>query len=352
VLLAELAALRRLRAGVIIVHAIAKHAPALEQARETMAAAVARKQLESAEPIPPLAIWIDLIAPTIDEDCRVQEYVGAPIPTKADPDYTEPPETHYVGNGVRYLHASVLSEPEDTPAITGVTFIIAPKTLVTVRYHRVESFDVFAQKLCKSAGEALFPDAVAVGLINTVLNSLARALSKSGENLDRIASAVFRAKGDRSRRNQIYFDTLNALGREEEKISNLRESMVSIERLLLFLSSEGRPANAPKCVQEATKSALRDLLSLEEDAGFKAQKVQFLLDATLGFINLAQNDIIKLFSVLAVIFMPPTVIASIYGMNFKEMPELEWHWGYPFAVVLMITVAIGPYLFFRWKRWL
>jgi len=130
-----------------------------------------------------------------------------------------------------------------------------------------------------------------------------------------------RPSADQSGRNKIYSDTLDALGREDEKISNLRESLVSIERLLLFLLSEGRPADAPQPVREATKSALRDLQSLEEDASFKAQKVQFLLDATLGLINLAQNDIIKLLSVLAVIFMPPTVIASIYGMNFKEMPN-------------------------------
>ena len=104
---------------------------------------------------------------------------------------------------------------------------------------------------------------------------------------------------------------------------------------MLFLTSEGRSADAPKPVREATKSALRDLQSLEQDANFKAQKVQFLLDATLGFINLAQNDIIKLFSVLAVIFMPPTMIASIYGMNFKTMPELDWSWGYPMALVVM-----------------
>jgi magnesium transporter len=121
---------------------------------------------------------------------------------------------------------------------------------------------------------------------------------------------------------------------------------------VLFLMSEGRSADAPKPVREATKSALRDLQSLEQDATFKAQKVQFLLDATLGFINLAQNDIIKLFSVLAVIFMPPTVIASIYGMNFKEMPELEWRWGYPAAIFLMVCAAVLPYLFFRWKKWL
>ena len=127
----------------------------------------------------------------------------------------------------------------------------------------------------------MVPDAVAIGLINTVLNRSARALSKSGEGLDRIASAVFRAKGDQSRRSQIYSDTLNALGREDEKISNLRESMVSIERLLLFLSSEGRPTDARKSVREAMKSALRDLQSLEEDASFNAQKVQFLLQFNL-----------------------------------------------------------------------
>jgi magnesium transporter len=193
---------------------------------------------------------------------------------------------------------------------------------------------------------------VAVGLVNTIVDRSARALNKVGVKLESIAARVFRAKGDQSARAQIYSETLGALGREDEKISNLRESLVEIERLLLFLSSEGRSADAPKPVREATKSALRDLQSLEEDASFKAQKVQFLLDATLGFINLAQNDIIKLFSVLAVIFMPPTVIASIYGMNFKAMPELEWTWGYPMAIVLMICAAVLPYLFFRWKKWL
>ena len=128
--------------------------------------------------------------------------------------------------------------------------------------------------------------------------------------------------------------------------------MVSVERLLLFLMSEGRPDDGPRSMREATKTALRDLQTMEQDAGFKAQKVQFLLDSTLGRINLVQNEIIKLFSVIAVIFMPPTVIASIYGMNFKAMPELDWQWGYPLAIALMAFAAIGPYVFFRWKKWL
>jgi magnesium transporter len=316
-------------------------------------AIVQRTLLEASVPqIPPCAIWIDLINPTIEEDRKVQEFVGAPVPTKADPVFTELPEAHYSENGVRYLHALFISEPEDTPDVTGVTFVIAPTALVTVRYHPVETFDLFSQKLCKAPARALSPDVVALGLINTSLNRTARALSKAGESLDRIASAVFRAKGDQSKRNQVYSETLDALGREDEKISNLRESMVSVERLLLFLMLEGSPENAPKSVREVAKTALRDLQTMGQDASFKAQKVQFLLDSTLGRINLLQNEIIKLFSVIAVIFMPPTVIASIYGMNFKEMPELEWHWGYPLAIMLMVCAAIGPYMLFRWKKWL
>jgi magnesium transporter len=176
---------------VIVVYFIAKRSP------ESTAHLVARNAIGPGEPIPAGAIWIDMIAPTMEEDRLVQALAGVPIPTKADPNFTEPLEAHYSENGVRYLHASVLSEPEDTPDITGVTFVITPTTLVTVRYDPVESFDVFGQKLVKSPGKGLSPDAVAV---NTVLNRSARALNKTAESLDRIASAVFKAKGDQGSR--------------------------------------------------------------------------------------------------------------------------------------------------------
>ncbi len=321
-------------------------------------AGVSRKVLDSVEEIPQGSLWIDLVEPTVEEDQKVQAFVGAMIPTRSDPDYAEPLEAHYAENGVRYLQASILSEPEDTPDITDVTFVVAPTALVTVRYHACQSFDIFSQKFCKTPSPARTPDAVAVGLVNTAINRTARRLTETGTTLDGIASRVFRAKENKGQNhNQIYSQTLWDLGRQDEVISNLRESMVSIERLLLFLIGDangeaGKPEKGRKGLREATKTALRDLQSLEEDASFKAQKVQFLLDATLGLINLAQNDIIKLFSVLAVIFMPPTVIASIYGMNFKTMPELDWSFGYPMAIVLMVCAAVLPYVFFRWKKWL
>ena len=293
-----------------------------------------------------------MVEPTAEEDQKVQHYLGCKIPTRADPDFAEPPEAHYAEDGVRYLQAKVVSESVDTPDTTDVTFVICEATLVTIRYDESAAFEVFGRKLCRSLGQAISPDAIAVGLVNTIINLSARALTSVGESLDRIGNAVFKAEGDNSKRSALYSATLGSLGREDERISNLRESLLSIERLLLFLSAEGRSADSPKPLREATKAALRDLQSLEEDANFKAQKVQFLLDATLGFINLAQNDIIKLFSVLAVIFMPPTMIASIYGMNFKLMPELDWSFGYPLALALMVAVAVGPYLYFRWRKWL
>ncbi|HEY1863441.1 MAG TPA: magnesium transporter CorA family protein [Roseiarcus sp.] len=333
----------------LIVHYAVKTDPVPETAT---ALGLERKILDPVEPIPPGAIWIDMVEPTLDEDQKVERYLGCKVPSRSDPDFAEPSESYYAENGVRYLHASVVSEAENTPDVTGVTFVLGPKALVTVRYDPGEAFELFGQRLGKIPTRALHPDAVAVGLINAIVDRSARALNKVGVELDSIASRVFRAKGDQGTRSRIYSETLDALGRKDETISNLRESLVELERLLLFLMSEGRSADAPKPVREATKSALRDLQSLEQDASFKAQKVQFLLDATLGFINLAQNDIIKLFSVLAVIFMPPTMIASIYGMNFKVMPELEWPWGYPAALILMVLVAVGPYVFFRWKKWL
>ena len=333
----------------LIVYCAVKTEPVAEAAANVR---LERKVLDPAEPIPPTPVWIDMLEPTVDEDRKVERYLGSKVPSRSDPDFAEPSESYYAENGVRYLHACVVSEAQSTPDVIGVTFILSPKALVTVRYDPGDAFELFGQRLGKIPAKALHPDAVAVGLVNTIVDRSARALNKVGVELDSIASRAFRAKGDQSARSKVYTETLDALGREDEKISNLRESLVELERLVLFLMSEGRSADAPKPVREATKSALRDLQSLEQDATFKAQKVQFLLDTTLGFINLAQNEIIKLFSVLAVIFMPPTMIASIYGMNFKTMPELDWSWGYPAALVLMALVAVGPYFVFRWKKWL
>jgi magnesium transporter len=250
---------------------------------------------------------------------------------------------------------SKVSESEE-PGLAGITFILRGNRLVTVRYEEPQAFRMYTQRAGRSTGNG--PSAVPsgetilAGLIETVIDRAADVLQLQGERIDRLSGKIFEEKEDPSARNTALQDTLRALGRHGDLISKQRESLVSMERILLSLSATYRTAKAPRELREDVRSTLRDLQSLEEHATFLSSKIQFLLDATLGLVNLEQNNIIKLFSVMAVVFMPPTLIASIYGMNFKAMPELDWGFGYPMAVVMMVVAAVLPYVFFRWKRWL
>jgi magnesium transporter len=145
---------------------------------------------------------------------------------------------------------------------------------------------------------------------------------------------------------------MRAIGRKGDLNSKVRESLVSIGRLVLFLANEADGMKWPKEMRAQLKVMQRDVGSLSDHASYLSNKITFLLDAMLGMVSIEQNNIIKIFSVASVALMPPTLIASIYGMNFKHMPELEWTFGYPFALVLMIVAAILPYIYFKWRRWL
>jgi magnesium transporter len=145
---------------------------------------------------------------------------------------------------------------------------------------------------------------------------------------------------------------LKALGRKGDLTSKVRESQVSVGRLLLFLANEADNMKWPKDIRTQLQSMLRDVGSLSDHATYLTNKITFLLDAMLGVVNIQQNNIIKIFSVAAVVLMPPTLVASIYGMNFRHMPELDWIGGYPFALILMLFAAALPYLYFKWRKWL
>jgi magnesium transporter len=197
------------------------------------------------------------------------------------------------------------------------------------------------------------PEAVLDGLIETIIDRAAEILGTVGSRIDRLSQTIFEnERQGTTRRAASFRAALKSIGRKGDVISNVRESMVSVERLLLFLSASIPRPQRQRGYQAEWRTALRDVQSIEEHATFLSNKLQFLLDATLGLVTIEQNDIIKLFSVMSVIFLPPTLIASLYGMNFELMPELRWDFGYPFAIGLMILAAVLPYLFFRWKRWL
>lgn len=311
-----------------------------------------RHEIVADQPIPSGALWIDLVRPSLEEDRKVERFLGIEVPTREDQLDIEPSELLYAEHGARYLTVRLLIRADEAdPGLTGVTFILKDATLITVRYDDPRAFAMFTHKAarfgCGASGEE-----VMAGLIETIMDRAADVLQMASEQLDALSRVVFAAKVDQSKRNAEYQATLRALGHLGDLISKQRESLVSIERTLLFVTASFRATKIHKELRDQMRVTLRDLQSLEEHASFQTNKIQFLLDATLGLVNLEQNNIIKLFSVMAVVFMPPTLIASIYGMNFEQMPELKWALGYPSSLMLMVMAAIAPYFFFRWKRWL
>lgn len=303
--------------------------------------------------LPEDAVWIDLLAPTREEDQLVEKYLSISIPTREEMADIEPSEIIYAEPNARYMTARILcSSDTDSPMLADATFILTEKTLVTVRYHEPKSFALFAARATKIGGMGYQPEALLDGLIETIIDRAAEILATAGRNIERLSRTVFERHSKSGPRGTSLRAVIRNLGSKGDIISNVRESMASVERVLLFLSANMQRPQKNTGFQAEWRTAIRDVQSIEEHATFLSNKIQFLLDATLGLVTLEQNDIIKLFSVMAVVLMPPTLIASIYGMNFKTMPELNWEFGYPMAIGLMIVAAIVPFVFFRWKRWL
>ncbi|MXQ12952.1 magnesium transporter CorA family protein [Microvirga makkahensis] len=315
--------------------------------------ALNRAVLPPGEPIPEDAIWVDLIDPSRDEDRLVERHLAIEIPTREEMADIEPSEILYSENNARYMTARVLcSSDTENPKLIDVSFILTERALVTVRYGEPRSFSMFMARAAKPGGCRHQPEAVLDGLVETIIDRAAEILGTVGQRIDRLSQSIFENEKKGTRRTASFRAALKSIGRKADVISKVRESMVSVERLLLFLSATMPRPQKSRGYQAEWRTALRDVQSIEEHATFLSNKVQFLLDATLGLVTIEQNDIIKIFSVMSVIFLPPTLVSSLYGMNFKLMPELEWNYGYPWAIMLMMLAAGLPYLFFRWKRWL
>ena len=306
------------------------------------------------QPLPDDVIWIDLFEPTPVEDRYVEAAVGASVPTREEMVEIEPSSRLYVEGAGRYMTASLICNVDSAePHLSAVTFILTPKVLVTVRYDQPKPFDLFAARACKAQGSQTLstPDGVLLGLFDAVIDRVADILELVGAEVDQLSGVIFRRVGAQAYR-KPYTDLLKQIGRKGDLNSKARESLVTLQRVLLYLAAEIEGRKPSKEVQKQLKPMQRDVSSLTEHANFLNDKITFLLDAMLGMVGLAQNDIVKLFSVMAVVFLPPTLVASIYGMNFENMPELKWAHGYPMALALMLLSAVVPYLFFKWRRWL
>jgi magnesium transporter len=312
-----------------------------------------RQVVEETGPVPDGAIWFDLVSPTQAEDKMLERALGIAVPTREEMQEIEISSRLYIENGARYMTATLMCQSETaTPKTTAVTFILAGHKLVTVRYDEPRPFTLISNKLARTCPPAVTGESIMMDLLDAVIDRAADILERAGADIDRASHDIFEPEGRRVDRTITYRYILKQIGRKGDLTSKVRESLVSIGRLVLFLANEADGLKWPKEMRSQLKSMQRDLQSLSDHATYLGNKVTFLLDAMIGVMSVEQNNIIKIFSVAAVVLMPPTLIASIYGMNFKHMPELDWTFGYPIAIVLMLIAAILPYWFFKWKRWL
>jgi magnesium transporter len=309
--------------------------------------------IEHLSSLPENAVWIDLVNPTAAEDMAVERLAGVAIPTREDMQEIEISSRLYIENSARYMTATLMCQSDtDAPKTTAVTFILAGHRLVTVRYDLPKPFALVENKLARSCSPGVTGEQVMMELLDAVIDRCADILERVGADVDQVSHEIFEPESERHGSAKRYSQILITIGRKGDLTSKVRESLVSIGRLVTFLSAVIEGVKWSKDMREQLKTMQRDVHSLTDHASYLSNKITFTLDAMLGVVNLEQNNIIKLFSVMAVVLMPPTLIASIYGMNFREMPELQWEHGYSFALVAMIAAAVVPYLAFKWKKWL
>lgn len=306
----------------------------------------------------PDVLWIDLLDPAPEEMGAVEALEQLSLPTRNEAQEIEISSRLYSESRTLFMTATILVRASDAnPGTATVTFVYRPGRLLTLRFDDAAPFKVFGARYERSP-EA-FPTAqkVFLGLFDDIVDRIADILEFVAADLNHLSSTIF-AGGSREPGQIDYNDLLRRIGQNAARTSNARESLVSLRRVHGFFTETGGNLGAEP-VDELWRITGKDVIALADHANFVSSKVTFILDATLGLINSdqntinsQQNKIIKLFSVLAVVLLPPTLVASIYGMNFQHMPELRWPWGYPMALGLMLLSAVGPYLLFKYKRWL
>jgi magnesium transporter len=244
------------------------------------------------------------------------------------------------------MTATVLTRAETVnPETEPVTFVLIGQRLVTIRYADPLPFRAYISQCQKQHDSGASGETILVGLLDAIIDRLADVLERVQHDMNQVSRMIF------AREKTNYEEALRKIGYAEGLNSRSRESLVSIGRILSYLSrpSEAKPN---KTLARSLKTLSRDVMALSDHSTFLANNITFVLDATLGLSNIEQTDVIKIFSVMSVLFLPPTLIASIYGMNFQFMPELSSPFGYPLSVILMIVAGLIPYLYFKRRGWL
>lgn len=297
------------------------------------------------------AIWIDLDAPSLDEETAVEKVLNCDIPTQEEMHEIEISSRLYTFDHSTYMTAILPANSDAGDPVMGpVSFVLTPTHLVTIRYHNPRVFTSFPPRALATRLEMDSPESVLVALMEAVIDRQADILERAAADIDAQSRDVFKPR--KRGKNINYQVVLEKIGLMGNLNSNIRDSLLTLDRLASYLGQMLIKHEASPDLRERAKTLSSDVKSLTDHANFVAAKITFLLDATLGLITIEQNGIFKIFSVVSVVFLPPTLIASMFGMNFAFMPELQWEYGYPYALGLMAVFGLLPFLFFKFKKWL
>ncbi|GAB2850319.1 magnesium/cobalt transporter CorA [Pseudoduganella ginsengisoli] len=301
-----------------------------------------REDLEKVEPV-----WVDLTDPNDDERNWVKAIYGVILPGEDEVKDIEASARYYEAeNGDLHLRTDFLLEEDDGPSrVVTVAFILAKKMLFSVHTDDLPVFRLVRMRARSRPGSIADYMDVLLDLYATDAEYSADALEGIYKKLEDVSFRVLQKEFT----DKDAADALSAIAHEEDLNGRIRRNMMDTRRAVSFLM-RGRLLNSEQF--EEARQILRDIESLDGHTSFLFDKINFLMDATVGFININQNKIIKIFSVASVAFLPPTLIASVYGMNFDNIPELHWAAGYPWSLGLMVTSAIAPFLYFRHRGWL
>jgi magnesium transporter len=303
-------------------------------------------------------IWIDLVKAEPPEIAFVERTTGLHVPSFEELSEIESSSRLFSENGATYLSTPVVYRADTgEPIVTPVGFVLTAQRLITVRFEPLAVFAAFKERAQRP--NIVHPSSAGIfaGLIEALVDRMADVLERVGSELDAISHRIFRDETARAgkrrpgRENADLRALLRRVGRAGDLTSKIRDSLLGMSRIVPFV--DGICAGwLPTEVKPHLHTLRQDVVSLNDYDAFLNNKVQLLLDATLGLINIEQNNIIKVLTVVSVVGVPPTFFASMYGMNFKNMPELDWAWGYPYGLTLIVVSAILPFLWFKLRGWL
>jgi magnesium transporter len=300
------------------------------------------------DPDPNAATWIDLCEPTDEELGRVRAATGLRIPDQHQISEIESSSRLRFETGAYYLTTPLVAHGEGGQLVlTSVGFVLSARVLLTVRFAPLPSFDAvsaaFPTQQTRTAEETF------LRIIETIVDNSADKLERAGAECDELSRSAFRDGGRRASRDLR--TTLSRIGHVADNTSRVRDALLGLGRVAAFVT-DSAAEGAPNVNAARIKAIRADIASLADYEVHLSGKVQFLLDATLGFINIEQNDIVKTLTVASVVGIPPVLLAGIYGMNFRFMPELGWSFGYPMAIGLIIASALVPLLWFKKRNWM